>query len=107
MRFKEFKERNRIIQRPKHFQPGSKKGRKEMVDMEAKDGGYHEWRVQHWSRRISEKRQELEDAGKAVVKTGANNSGKRRQIYMRGGVAMFTPLVGGGAAVAGTSLMAA
>ena len=103
--FKELKERNRIIQRPKHFKPGSKKGRKEMVDMEVEDGGYHEWRVQHWSRRISQKRQEMESSGIAVAKPSGGPI-KRRQIYMRGGVAMFTPLVGGSAA-AGTSLMSA
>ena len=103
--FKEFKERNRIIQRPKHFKPGSKKGRKEMVDMEVEDGGYHEWRLQHWCRRISQRQQEMQSAGIAVTKS-AGGTTKRRQIYMRGGVAMFTPLVGGGASN-GTSLMSA
>ena len=106
--FRELKERNRIIQRPSHFKPGSRKGRKEMVDLEAKDGGYNEWLVQHWSRRISEKKQEMESTGRAVPKS-ASGSPKRRQIYMRGGVAMFTPLVGGGggAPVGGTSIMSA
>ena len=93
--FKEFIERKKIIPRPKHFSPGAKKGRKEMVDLTAKDGGFHEWKTAFWEPRITSMKAQMEEAGSVPPRSGKGSSGKRRQIYMRGGFAVFTPLTGG------------